>query len=118
MFTINRTLLTVGLSPNLRAIPLPLDNGFPVAVIRSGTLDKNEIAFACHLDSCAAMNTGNLHLHQLIMTQHLYIVERYEQFDDEHPFRLITLDCAVPQSEAEKNNRQTNCCCYVQNQIR
>ena len=104
MFTLNRTLLTVGSSPNLRARPLPLNNDLPAAVIRFGTLDENKIAFTCHLDSCAAMNTGNLHLHQWIMTQHPYIVDQYEQFDDEHPFRPITLDCVVPQSEAEKQH--------------
>ena len=102
MFTLNGTLLNVGATSDLRPMPLALDNGLPAAVLRFGTSVEDEIPFSCHLDSCAAMNTGNLHLHQWIITQHPHLVESYEQYDDEHPFRPITLDCAVPQSEAEK----------------
>ena len=102
MFTLYGTNLNVGSAPNLRAMPLSLDNCLPAAVIRFGTSSENEIPFACHLDSCAAMNTGSLHLHQWIMTKYPHLVEKYEQFDDANPFRPITLDCAVPQSEAEK----------------
>ena len=38
MFTLNETLLNVGSAPNLRAMPLSLDNGLPAAVLRFGTL--------------------------------------------------------------------------------
>ena len=83
-------------------MPLALDNGLPAAVLRFGTSVENEIPFSCHLDSYTAMNTGSLYLHQWIMTRHPHLVEKYEQFDDAHPFRSIMLDCIVPQSKAEK----------------
>lgn len=102
MFTLNGTLLNVGSSPNLRAMPLSLDNGLSAAVLRFGTSSEDEIPFSCHLDSCAAMNAGSLHLHQWIMMKYAHLVEKYEQFDDENPFRPITFNYAVPQSEAEK----------------
>ena len=102
MFTLSGSLLNVASAHNLRAMPLALDNGLPAAVLRFGTSVENEVPFSCHLDSCAAMNTDSLHLHQWVITQHPHLVESYEQFDDANPFRPITLDCAVPQSEAEK----------------
>ena len=98
----NDTLLDVASTPDLRAMPLLLDNGFPAAVLRFGATSEDEILFACHLDSCAAMNTGSLHLHQWIMKKYPHLVESFEQFNDHPPFRPITLDCAVPVSEAQK----------------
>ena len=102
MFTLSGLLLNVASANVTRPMPLALDNGLPAAVLRFGTLSEDEIPFSCHLDSCAAMNTGSLHLHQWVCTQHPHLVENYEQFDDADAFRPITLDCAVPQSEAEK----------------
>ena len=102
LFTLTGLLMNVASSPELRAMPLPLDNALPATVFRFGTDSSNEIPFSCHLDSCAAMNTGNLRLHQWIITKYPHIVEKYEQYDDVKPFRPITLDCALPASEAEK----------------
>ena len=67
MFTLNGTRLNVGSAPNIRSIPLALDNGLPGAVLRFGIYSENETPFTCHLDSYAAMNTGSLHLHQWII---------------------------------------------------
>ena len=41
------------------------------------------------------MNTGNLLLHQFIITRHPYIVAEYIQYDDSNPFNPIQLQCAV-----------------------
>ena len=102
MFTLSGSLLNVASDDVVRPMPLALDNGLPSAVLRFGTSSEDEVQFSCHLDSCAAMNTGSLHLHQWVCTQHPHLVDNYEQFDDMNPFRPITLDCAVPQTESEK----------------
>ena len=47
------------------------------------------------MDTCAAMNTGNLLVHQWIMTKHPYIVCSYEQYNNENPFDPLSLSCAV-----------------------
>ena len=96
------TLLNTISTTNLRQMPLSLDNNLPAATLRFGKNNDNEVAFSCHLDSCAAMNTGNKLLHMWIMTTYPDIVVSYEQYNDENPFRPITLDCAVPTSAAEK----------------
>ena len=79
----------------LRHMPLDLDNGLPAIEIRFGLTSTTETCFACHVDSCAAMNTGNLLLHEWIMTTYPEIVCSYEQFDDENPFEPLRLACAV-----------------------
>ena len=98
----NSTLLNVDLNPDLRAMLLSLDNGLPAAVLRLRTTSKDKIPFAFCLDSCAAMHTGSLHLHQWITTKYPHLVKSFEQLDDPNPFRPITLDCAVPVSDVEK----------------
>ena len=84
-------------------MPLSLDNNIPSTVIRFGASDDNEVAFSCHLDSCAAMNTGNSLLHMWIMTTYPEIIASYERYDDDEPFQPITLYCEVPSSAAEKD---------------
>ena len=86
--------------PDLQYMTLSLDNELPAAVFYSGTLMDNEIPFSCHLDSCGAMNTGSLTLHQWISTTYLHIVHSYEQYDDSQPYVPISLACAIPSSEA------------------
>ena len=83
----------------LRHMPLDLDNGLPAIEFRFGNCIDDEICFLCHIDTCAAMNTGNLLVHQWIMTKHPYIVSSYEQFDDENPFDPLSLSCAVTMDE-------------------
>ena len=80
-----------------------LDNNLPSTVIRFGSSDNNDIVFSCHLDSCAAMNTGNSLLHMWIMTTYPEIIASYERYDDDEPFQHITLDCAVPSSAVEND---------------
>ena len=93
-------------SPSLRHLPLSLDNRLPAAVLRFGSSNNNALSLACHLDSCAAMHIGSLLLYQWIITTYRNIVDSYEQYDDEHLFQPITLDCAIPASKAEKDTRK------------
>ena len=90
----------------MHIMPLSLDNDLPSALFRFGTSDDNEVPFPCHLDSCAAMNTGSLVLHQWIITNYPAIVQSYEQFDDSTPFTPISLACAIPSAESEKNENK------------
>ena len=82
-------------------MPLALDNYLPAVELQFGSLDDDEICFCCHLDICAAMNTGNLLLHMWIMTKFPYLVSNFEQFDDPAAFKPISLDCAVPSAAAD-----------------
>ena len=64
LFITYGTVLNVNPVTNLRRMPLSLDNGLPAAVFSFGTNTANEIDFSCHMDTCAAMNTANILLHQ------------------------------------------------------
>ena len=77
-------------------MPLSLDNGLPSVTLRFGTSDNDEILFSCHLDTCAAMNTGNMLLHMWLMTKFPQIVVSFERCNDPTPFQPISLDCAIP----------------------
>ena len=99
---LNGTVLNVATTPEMRKMPLSLSNDLPAAVFRFGTTSEDEVPFACHLDTFAAMNTGNLHLHQWIITNYPHIVDSYEQYDDANPVNTMTLDCAVSASEVGK----------------
>ena len=79
-------------------MPLELDNGLPGILLRLGQNTQSDTCFLCHVDSCAAMNTGNLLLHQYIITKHPEIVAEYIQYDDVEPFDPIQLQCAVDDS--------------------
>ena len=81
--------------PSLRPMPLGLDNNLPGIVIRAGTSKTDMITFLCHVDSCAAMNTGNLLLHQYVMMKNPSIVAEYCQYDDNNPFQPIHLQVAI-----------------------
>ena len=65
-----------------RPMPLELDNSLPAINLCFGSTDDNEVVFPCHVDSCAAMNAGNLRVHQWVITHHPEIVTKYLQFDD------------------------------------
>ena len=113
LFVLSGTILNTTTTSDLRPMPLSLDNSLPAAIFRFGTSAENEIPFPCHLDSCAAMNTGNLTLHQWIMTTYPEIVHSYEQFDDAKPFAPISLACAVPSSESDMtSNKLTSVVTY------
>lgn len=100
------SVLNTSTMPQLRRMSLSLDNTLPVAVIRFGSSDKDEVAITCYLDSCTAINTVNSLLHMWIMTAHPNIVASRERFDDKDSFQLIRLDCTVPSSIDDKNSRK------------
>ena len=62
-------------------MPLDLDNGLPGFLVHFGTCDDNKISMLCHVDTCAAMNTGNLLFHQWIITTYPDVIAEYVQFD-------------------------------------
>lgn len=76
-------------------MPLDVDNGLPGIELWFGTSSENECCFICHMDTCAAMNTGNLTVHKWVMTTYPELVAEYIQFDDQHPFEPLQLHCAV-----------------------
>ena len=80
---------------NLRHMPLDLDNGLPGIVVRLGTNDANETCIHTHIDTCAAMSTGNLLVHQWFITTYPECVAEYIQYDDADPFEPIKLSCAI-----------------------
>ena len=51
-----------------RSMPLELDNSLPEIPLRFGKSDTDEVNFFTHADLYAAMNVGNLALHQWIIT--------------------------------------------------
>ena len=94
LFVISTPILKNTVSTT-RQMPLDLDNGLPGILVRFGNTDSNELSFICLVDTCAAMNTGNLLVHQWIMTQYPELVAEYIQYDDENPFQPLKLECAV-----------------------
>lgn len=76
-------------------MPLTVDNKLPGCTLRFGKTEADEVSFICHVDTCAAMSTGNLLLHQWIMTKYPSIVAEYTQYDDNTPFEPIRLSVAL-----------------------
>ena len=80
----------------IRPIPLTVDNGLPGIALWFGKPSfppSNSILFLCHIYTCAAMNTGNLKVHQWIMSTHPELVAEYLQYDDDNPFEPFTFEC-------------------------
>ena len=44
-----------------------------------------------HVDTCVTMNTGNLNVHQWLITQYPHIVAEYLQYDDAETFEPLTI---------------------------
>ena len=87
----------------MQHIPLTLDSYLSAAVFRFRAICNIEIPFLCHINSCAAMNTGSLLLHMWIITNYPSIVESHEKFDDAVPYQPIILHYAIPASDTEKD---------------
>jgi len=64
-------------------MPLYIDNDLPAINLRFGHSDKI-MYFLYHLDSYAAMNTGNLHLHQYLITTYPDVAKEYVLNNDEN----------------------------------
>ena len=76
-------------------MPLTVDNKLPGCLLRFGKTAEDEVSFICHVDTCAAMSTGNLGLHQWLITKYPAIVAEYTQYDDASPFEPIRLAVAL-----------------------
>ena len=63
-WVISAEVLNTSATAYIKPMPLDVDNGLPGVEIWFGSDDNNEVGFVCHLDTCAAMNTGNLLTHQ------------------------------------------------------
>ena len=82
----------------MRPIPLDIDNGLPQIQVRFGNTTaslEEHISFSCHVDSCAAMNTGNLLVHKWVATKHPEIVVEFIEYNDPNPFQPLQLLCAL-----------------------
>ena len=88
-------------------MPRYVDNRLPGIEMRLGTTDDTEVTFICHVDTCAAMSTGNLQLHKWIMTTYPEIVAEYIQYDDNNPFEPIQLSCTVQDLNTVQAEHQT-----------
>ena len=82
-------------TPVTPPMPIDVDNGLPGIELWFGSDSASEVAFICHMDTCAAMNTGNLLVHQWLMTTYPHIVAEYIQYDDIKPFEPLQLHCAI-----------------------
>ena len=76
-------------------MPLEVDNGLPGINLWFVTQADHEVDFICHMDTCTAMNKGNLLAHKWVMTRHPQLVAEYIQFDDIWPFEPLQVYCAV-----------------------
>ena len=76
-------------------MPLDVDNVLLGIELWFGTNPTNECCFICHIETCAAMNTGNLTVHKWLITTYPELVAEYVQFDEQHPFEPLQLHCEV-----------------------
>ena len=102
-WVVSALVLNTNTSSYTQPMPLDVDNGLPGVELWFGSNDASEVGFMCHLDTCAAMNTGNLRVHQWLITKHPEIVAEYLQYDDKKPFEPLQLLCAVKDLQATES---------------
>ena len=98
LFLMSAQIFQTSPSSSLPPMPLDVDNGLPAIAMQFGIENNSPnslISFTCHIDSCAAMNTGNMLIHQWIMTNYPNIVAEYISYNDNTPFQPIQLLCAL-----------------------
>ena len=94
-FIVSACLLAINQTASNWAIPLAVIDGLPAAEFRLKDINETKVPSRFHLDSCASMHTGNLLVHQWLMTKYPEIVHCYEQFEDSNPFEPIMLEGAL-----------------------
>ncbi len=105
LFVMSAPLLQHSRTHSLPPMPLNVDNGLPGIVLKFGRKGTAKLVpWTCHVDTCAAMSTGNLELHQYIISKHPELVAEYIQYDDPNAFEPIKLQCAVPDYEEYREN--------------
>ena len=95
MWVFSTNILVSDTAPIAPPMTLDVDNFLPDIELWFGTSPFNEVRFICHMDTCAAMNTGYLLVHKWLMTKHPHLVAEYIQFDNSCPFEPLQLHCAV-----------------------
>ena len=80
-------------------IPLNVSNGLPTIDLWFGSDNESEVGFMCYIDTCAAMNTGNLNIHQWLINQYPYMVAEYIQYDDVNTFEPLKLIVTIKDLE-------------------
>ena len=108
-------LLATPLHVPVLQMPLYLYNGLPGIVLRiRKTNNDDNISLLAHVDTCAAMNTGNLLLHKYIMIKHPSLFSEFVQYDNADPFDPIILQCAVADLVKAENDhgKITYVVCY------
>ena len=103
-----KILVSKGTSAAIPRMPLELSNKLPGIVFQVGPAVGKTVGFLCHLDTCAAMNTGNLRMHQYIMTEHPELVVNFSRYDDRNPFRPIELQCALAEEGNDAGTKEAN----------
>ena len=83
-WVVSALVLNTNTSTYTQPMPLDVDNGLPGVELWFGSNDASEVGFMCHLDTCVAMNTGNLRVHQWLMATYPDIVAEYLQYDDKN----------------------------------
>ena len=78
-----------------------MSDGLPAAKLSLGGCDSHRLPCRFHLDSCSSINTGNLLVHQWLVTKYPDIADSYEQFDDANPFRPNILARALDNDDTE-----------------
>ena len=79
-------------------MPLALYNNISGIIIKIGNLHNSPSScqnFLALVDSCAAMNIGNLEIHQWIITKFPEIVAEYIEYNDTNPFQPLKLKVAI-----------------------
>ena len=84
-------------------MPLIVSNAIPDSDIRIFTNDNDQACIIGFWESCTPMNTVNLLVHQCFITQHLHLVETYQNFYTRNAFEPIKLDCAVDNDALTEN---------------
>ena len=84
-------------STSVCPIPIDKDNSLPGIPLKIGQTSYSiSPNFLAHIDTCASMNTGNILLHQWIVTTYPACVAEYTQFDDDNnEFQPIQLQVAI-----------------------
>ena len=103
-----KILVSNGTCPAIRRMPLDLSNKLPGIVFQVGPSSDKSVGFLCHIDTCAAMNTGNLKMHQYVMTEYPELVLNYSRYDDRDPFLPIELQCALSEENSTAPTDEAN----------
>ena len=91
MWVFSAQILTTPANTMNPHMPLDVDNALPGIELWFSKDLSSEIGLLCHLDTCTAMNTGNLQLNQWVMTTYPYLVTEYIQYADCNPFQPLQL---------------------------